>query len=400
VEDFVDQISDKEHWPEDDNISVLDASTEVITQAGQWDYSIARQGDLEATFSDENSGEEIVMNFQISDRPYEVFLYKRDCLSSMPVMSFTTATISREGAFKNVSVRMDIDQAALQDATDVWFYDTETKKGILAFCIKMSLGNLQAPGESVNFLETKVNMTVDMAQGFTVENIVTDRDDAEDIQKNETVSYNLEAYQCDSATASPLDPAPILSQGSELEICIKTNSTDVGLADVRSLVLTQEGSTDVNAIVNSKGNGLTASSCEGQICSVKTMLISSFFAQESPSSVDVRGTVVMFFGSSGRRQLVRIAPRRRDLENSNDAADFELQVLLDKSEESAPSQADVLKKDNRQMTGPIVGGGCVLLISLTGFVAMFIRRRRQQQQPIVPLSTGEEDDMAMTKELL
>eukprot|EP00521_Asterionellopsis_glacialis_P018026 CAMPEP_0195295232 /NCGR_PEP_ID=MMETSP0707-20130614/16917_1 /TAXON_ID=33640 /ORGANISM="Asterionellopsis glacialis, Strain CCMP134" /LENGTH=113 /DNA_ID=CAMNT_0040356407 /DNA_START=38 /DNA_END=376 /DNA_ORIENTATION=- len=113
------------------------------------------------------------------------------------------------------------------------------------------------------------------------------------------------------------------------------------------------------------------------------MLVSSFFAQESPNSIDVSGTVVMSFGSSSRRQLVEIAPRR-DLESSSDAADFQLQVLLDKPEES-----DVLKKDNdKQMAEPIVGGACVLLVSLAGIVAMVVRRRwKEQKQCIEPLIT-------------
>jgi len=342
------------------------------------------------------------MNFQISDRPYEVFLYKRDCSSPIEAMSYTSSTISREGGFKNVNVKMDIDQGALQDSTDIWFLDTDTNKRTLAFCIKMSLGTLNAPNVSVNFSETKVNVTVDMSQGFSVENIVTDRDDAEEIQKNKTVSYNLEAYQCDFDTGNPLNPAPILSQGSDLQICIKTNSTDVGLAEVRNLVLTQEGSDDVNAIVNSEGNGFTVSSCNGQICSIKTMLISSFFAQTSPNSTVVSGTVIMFFGSTSRRQLVEIKPRR-NLESSDDAADFQLQVLLDKSEDAAPIKSVVSNKDKKRMVGPSVGGGCVLLISLAGIVALVVvRRRRQQTQPsdgAIDNFSGKEDT-AMTKELL
>ena len=97
----VNTLSDSGNYPPDMNVT--DSSAEITTQAGQWDFSIARQGDLEAVFDDASNGEEIMMNFQISDRPYEVFLYKRDCSSPMEAMSYTSSTTSREGGFKNVN---------------------------------------------------------------------------------------------------------------------------------------------------------------------------------------------------------------------------------------------------------------------------------------------------------
>ena len=401
---FVDSVSDPSLLPEVPpgdfgNVTISESTAEATTQAGQWEYFIARQGNIEAAFNDESGDEEIILNFNISDRPYEVFLYENDCLSSITAISYTAATTSRANGFKNVNLKLDVDQGALQENSDIYSFDTVSMMGTLSFCVKFSLENLMAPGVSINFLETIMNVTIDMKQGFSVVNIHTNRDDASETNRNATVDYYVEAYQCDTDTGTALEDPEPLSQGSELSICIKTNGTDVGLTDIKQLNLKQDGGESINAILDSTGNGLTDWSCEAQMCSARTMLVSSFFAKESPNNVNVTGVVIMSFGS--RRQLVQIAPTRSLESSSKNAADFQLELLLDKPESDLDLgviDGVLTKREKGGMSVLPVFGSCIVVISMFG-IAVFAVRRRGRQQTVVPLGATVDylikDDTAM-----
>merc|ERR1712150_66958 len=96
------------------------------------------------------------------------------------------------------------------------------------------------------------------------------------------------------------------------------------------------------------------------------------------------GVVIMSFGS--RRQLVQIAPTRSLESSSKNAADFQLELLLDKPESDLDLgviDGVLTKREKGGMSVLPVFGSCIVVISMFG-IAVFAVRRRGREQTVVP----------------
>jgi hypothetical protein len=231
-------------------------------------------------------------------------------------------TAYENGKEETVSVLLDTLTIA-SDATV--FTDNNDGTNLIAFCVRYGLytGGGAANSYEVNFLETLVELRVDLRGDFTVTDIVVAPKDK--LKRTANIDYGLMAFQC---TGKDADGGGILkvfvegegtfNQGDVITICVepdeiaKNDGVYMKQVERFEYVLLEEGSnaeTDTrqlaiditNAAAGVRGAmfGLTnIDACLGEIaCKIETILFATFYTR--PGTVTGAGVATMQFGISG-----------------------------------------------------------------------------------------------------
>ena len=74
-------------------------------------------------------------------------------------------------------------------------------------------------GESINFYETIVDVTIDLTSNFTLNAVNVVRTSATDAQQDVDIDYPVTAYFCDNTNTAIADPT--LAQGDAMRFCVK-----------------------------------------------------------------------------------------------------------------------------------------------------------------------------------
>jgi hypothetical protein len=212
---------------------------------------------------------------------------------------------------------------------------------------------------SVSFHETELELTIDLAVGFSQASVALTRNGAATVAANATVAYSVRAYQCGgNGEDQDQDPSP-LTQNSVLNLCVRTNSEDVEIEAVQGLKLTQvdsdgnavetgvtfyaigtaddENSGQVSALVNY--DPVVQGDSQPRLHLVQTRVISSFFAlsneEDAVKDIVASGQVLLKF--AGRRRLLHFD--NRVLQNSvSPTAGFAVMVSLEETPELSQSE--------------------------------------------------------------
>eukprot|EP00521_Asterionellopsis_glacialis_P006029 CAMPEP_0195281954 /NCGR_PEP_ID=MMETSP0707-20130614/1047_1 /TAXON_ID=33640 /ORGANISM="Asterionellopsis glacialis, Strain CCMP134" /LENGTH=868 /DNA_ID=CAMNT_0040340893 /DNA_START=141 /DNA_END=2744 /DNA_ORIENTATION=- len=309
------------HW-KDASIRRIDPSTNgVITPNNSIDfnYDIEFQEDeMAVSFSESTASSELIFGYIIAaNKPVTVRIFQQDCIADAPSSLEVAPLILENGnpssLYTNAMVKVDVKQDSIQnEGNGVWSFDSATNKGLLSFCIRLDL-YVDGTDEEIsgNFHETKVTVEVDMVAGFSITSIFTSRDNATETDSTVDLDYELDVYQCVGGIR--VDPAPPLSQGDSLGMCIDINTDNVKLDEVQNLTLTQGDFGVANPVQDGKPNTLTSVDCTlngNQRCFIRTMMISSFFTAEAQNTaVTAEGAVTLKFG---RRRLERSESKEID----------------------------------------------------------------------------------------
>ena len=143
----------------------------------------------------------------------------------------------------------------------------------------------------------------------------------------------MNAYECDAATKLRIDNPSVKSQNSFITVCIESTFSDIVVASIKELTLTQSSSgLSFKAIDDSVSNSITEVSSTGTMkAAVSTRLVAAFFTDlgNDQSTIDIAGIPVLEF-NSGYRRLVRIG----NIAKNPQAVDR----VLDEAEDSSLSK--------------------------------------------------------------
>mmetsp|Transcript_15659 Transcript_15659/g.24361 ORF Transcript_15659/g.24361 Transcript_15659/m.24361 type:complete len:367 (-) Transcript_15659:346-1446(-) len=261
-------------------------------------------------------------------------LYQEDCSTALgdnPGVTLSGAPVASDD---QLTVNLDLVQAALTN-DNVMVADNGDNTISIKFCYRVDI-LLQTGGESINFHETKFDITVDLSQGFTVDAITTVRNEASQETENTEVNYALTASLVVvddtvmnlAATDAWVAETGNYNNGASVGIAVSFASatSGVSLADCTSVMV---GETDV-ASASYGGGALFAKDCgdtfrvdgstSQSACVMRFLLVSSYFDEPGEQTVPVSGTCVLAFG----RRLAT-----RELQGNSGTSQFDLSIDLE-----------------------------------------------------------------------
>jgi len=303
----------------------------------KFSWTIERVGGAIVAFEDESSPE-VQLQYNISRRDTRVVVYEVDCLTEVPsnIVAASQSLSPTSPSHGMLTVDLDIKQDSIK-SSPIWT-ENSSETGQIDVCVRLDLLLGDAAETSVHFHETQLSITIDMTAGFQAIGLDLDREAAVTVTETAALDYEIFACQCD---ASLICSSELLTQGSDVYICVETNATDVDMIGVESLNFIQ-GNFASSPIVDGAENQLTAVTCEGSQCRIRSQMPSAFFEFENPEDVLADGVVVLSFG--GRRQLrhrVKVTPQQpRTLKEAEDEGMIGFDVSLGlKSSKDATSSA-------------------------------------------------------------
>jgi hypothetical protein len=203
------------------------------------------------------------------------------------------------------------------------FTDNNDGTNLIAFCMRYGLYTGGGGGYEVNFLETLVELRVDLKGNFTVTDIVVAPKDK--LKRTANIDYGLMAFQCTGKDANGagiekvfVEGLGTFNQGDVITICVEPDSIakndgvymkeverfEYVLLEVDSLVETgtRQMAIDIsNAAAGLRGAmfGLTnIDACLGETaCKIETILFATFYTR--PGTVTGAGVATMQFGTVG-----------------------------------------------------------------------------------------------------
>jgi hypothetical protein len=230
--------------------------------------------------------------------------------------------------------------------------------GRVAFCVRFQLNTPGGSSIEVNFLETIVQLNVDLTDGFSIGTVAVAPKDRLTTTANEV--YEVQAFQCNTLNA-PITTT--FNQGQVIRICISPVSDalndGVNMRDVQSFTFTRDEIEQI-AVENNDAasNGLTSLECiEGeQVCWFETLLKAEFYA--SPGAVAGSGIATMRFGQPQRRLQTTASRALQEEPEVAGAAEFTLDFSVngaadDKTGSGAPISSGFLGVTFLAFTGAL-----------------------------------------------
>jgi hypothetical protein len=258
--------------------------------------------------------------FQGDDATLNAYLGISLDVSEGEVVS-TGDTAFETGKEETVSVVLD---TLLVSADAAVFTDNNDGTNLIAFCMRYGLYTSgDSSGYEVNFLETLVELRVDLRGDFTVTDIVVAPKDK--LKRTANIDYGLMAFQCTGKDANGagiekvfVEGLGTFNQGDVITICVEPDLIakndgvymkqverfEYVLLEVDSLVetTTRQMAIDIsNAAAGLRGAmfGLTnIDACLGETaCKIETILFATFYTR--PGTVTGAGVATMQFGTVG-----------------------------------------------------------------------------------------------------
>jgi len=300
-------------------VSTTPVPTLNVIEPGTFDWDIEYLPNAtQIIFSENATGSELELHYNISIRSHRITAYQDDCTTEIPdsVTSVISSSTNVTDTHADLEVLLDIQQETVTNSP-IWT-SLGIGQGQIAVCIRVDLvlGELDT-GTSVTFHEQKLYVDIDLTQGFQVTDITLDRTAATNETGTAQFDYEVSACHCDPSSFDcyePNDPNSVLTQGSDILLCVETTAPNVRINDIRSLTMTGDDVT--NPIVNGNGDALTQTTVVGKKARIRYQVISSFFQNENPTPIVASGIVLLEFFSEGSRMLrsVSFVPPSRDLE--------------------------------------------------------------------------------------
>jgi hypothetical protein len=271
-----------------------------------WDIQ-SEDGFPSIAINDANENSEVIFKYNftgnLTESKYlDVKLYQNDCITVADTsLAFTNTTTGDE-----LDIELDIIQESITSSDHYTDIDAGAA-AIIGFCLRVDYNYVDAGGniESINFYETNVTITVDLTANFTLATISAERTLASSADADIKLDYDVKAFMCldDNSVVSP---APVLVQGSFLQVCVSIDSSTVTtdnivVEDILYFFISQTNSTGTNStpITGTVADPLTDKVCrENGICNVKTQLLSKFFTETVPDDLKIEGVAILAFGQA------------------------------------------------------------------------------------------------------
>ncbi len=289
------------------------ASSDSVSQ---FDWSIARTGDVEVSFADTSSGDnifqkpltnEITLNYNISNHPFVVAIYNVSCTGtpvSSSIVAVTTTLTATTYDHSNLLVALHVNKSEVV-GSHIWSEGTGIGVAHLDLCIRVDLvlDTNDVKASSINFDEQKIYITLNLIEGFTA--IIDNPGGTYASSTNAAASQNLNACLCSQQGSCFFDPLPALVQGSDVFICIFSTSSGIGVFAISELTFSQNG-LSVASIHNFLPDAVTAVSQfeitaeNGITPAIQGIMVHSkmraeFFNSSVPAPVNVAGSAVISF---------------------------------------------------------------------------------------------------------
>ena len=315
-------------------------STIPTMKLSKFDWDLERVGNITALFSDGSANEEIILNYNISNRLSFVTVYDQTCTIPVPasIIGIASESTIKTSTHSNLKVMLDVKQDTVVGSI-VW-RNGVSGIGYLDLCVRVDLVLNDGSATSIHFHEQKLYLTIGLQQqGFTVIGIALEREVADVANQIADAVYDIVACQCNELF---ICGSTILAQGSDVFICVYSESVDVQIAGISALAFNQANLFGTLAIVNSTEDAVTAVTVSGKGALIRSQMRSEFFDEINPLPVDVEGVAVLSFASgqnapSGRR-LIRSVALSRVLSESK-TSDFNVAVGLQGNEVPVTSGA-------------------------------------------------------------
>jgi len=290
---------------EERKIGVRDVSF-TTTPAPQRAHSMRRLADFEWTiesqegfpviaFNDTVEGGRVLFKYNYTgtltnSKNLTISLFQSDC-ETPPDGSLVF--YGDYGTPGELSLAVDIIQETIQNS--VHYNDVNSTTAVISFCTRIDYAYA---GDSFNFYETNVTITVDLTAIFTLDSIAAVRNGAD--KAMETIACDVEIYYC-YQNFTEVVPAPAYTQGKALEVCVKPleNQTSCCVFDVDEMDVDQDQDGDgvydahTDPVTKKIADPLSNKVCEDGICYVKTQLPSKFFSVRNPRNLTLAGIAVM-----------------------------------------------------------------------------------------------------------
>lgn len=310
---------------------------------------------------------ELSQSYNISNRAFDVKYYKDDCKSEL------VNSISQERNVRNSDETngfINLQSTVILNSTEVFYAEGrehdhifigDENGGFITLCIRTDIFLTDDKKVSMNFIEKKVNITVDLKSGSVSvkEGVDTNRDEAA-TEKDISFDYSiyLETYECDTNKAGDKTAnAVTYEQGSVLNICIQsTNSEIIEVESITNMLIEQDVDTDgKNFMYISNGNyndDITYVDCDTNsspnICISELNLLAMFFEEANPPDLKISGSVSITVASGeprllrGVELLLEPSDKGRALETREEpeTGRFDLTVDLGSSTMASTSKAN------------------------------------------------------------
>ena len=276
---------------------------------GTFDWDIERVGDVEIVFSEEADASEIKLHYNISLRETKIEALEADCSTPIPpnVTTLTSSIIPTSSSYGNFTVT---------DYPGV-LTDVATGEGLISIYIRVDLTLGDAANTSVSFHEQKLFVSVGLLQGFEVTGSDLTRLNATEEAGAADFDFNVTACHCDDV-GSCINT--VLTQGSNVRLCVRTNAPNVEFVDIRELTMAQ-GAFNTTPIVAGVKDSLTEVTINGKEASIQYQIISAFFSDPNPLDIEASGAALLAFTDDNGRRLLRSAKVVNELDQEEKGED-------------------------------------------------------------------------------
>jgi hypothetical protein len=265
-----------------------------------FDWGIQPEDDYPIiAFNDATENSEAVFKYNhtgtlTADKNITVSLYEYDCVTAADAVALSQ--ISDYSIANEISLDVDIDQETISGSNLYSSLNITTAE--ILFCVRL---DYEYEGESLNFHETQVTISVDLSAGFNLTEILVVRTGADDAAAS--LSCDVEIYYC-YPNGTEVLPVPSYTQGDALEVCIipKAEDEHCCIVDITSMDIDQDQDNDgdwdahTDPITDTITDPLSLKNCtegDGGVCYVKTQLPSKFFSVPNPANLTLTGAAIL-----------------------------------------------------------------------------------------------------------
>lgn len=285
----------------------------------KFDWDLERTGTSRLAFTEELDTAEISLDYNISLRDPSISLFETDC--STPVDETVATAIGgvAQTSLKHANLTVNIDVIQENITSSPIWSNLTLGQGVVELCVRVDLLEPDL-GVSVHFHETRLSISVNMVQGFQVDNVDIDRETPDEEDGNAAVEYTLIACQCNLEYECV---ALNLTQGSQALICVQSLDDGVEIVGIESLTFSQ-GSYSIDSIADGQVDQFTSVSLDDGRARIRNQLLSVFFEQISPENVSATGFALLGFTEQGGRQRLLRAKITNLLADEQEDASFSL----------------------------------------------------------------------------
>lgn len=372
------------------------ATNKTVDEEAQFNWNITITNFMDIIGEISPGVFQLQTNYTLDDRPYDVQLYKNDCLTPpTPNFPIIFDTAKNNNSYVNSTEGNNFadlffiyNQTVIQES-DIW--RANKTGGDVEFCLVFSnyLSSSSDPNDSdydpyhipINNIDIIYRIEVDELTDFEMAISIFRKGVIKADVKYINYEDEIEAYQCDDSFVKLL-PSPLIAQGQFINVCTETvfgsafsvhSIKDVDVA--QSGRITPPSRISYQYVTNYVDTSIAESSCQNSnttdaVCKTKMQVLGFYFDDAEPTSLYVSGVVKLDY--LGRRLIdvpvtVQIGDSMKETraleEGTQPSSSYAILVKLVKVDE------DQMKSDSSFLS---LGNSISLLMLFIAVSSLFI----------------------------